>query len=85
MPDPVGFGKSSKPKDYQYSFSTLAHNTQLLMDSLKIGKSVIVGNSMGGMPCYPRVSTILCILVMDFAQVQKNAVGIDLICQRTTV
>jgi pimeloyl-ACP methyl ester carboxylesterase len=49
VPDQIGFGKSSKPKDYQYSFSALAHNTRLLMASLNIEKAVIVGHSMGGM------------------------------------
>lgn len=49
MPDQIGFGKSSKPVDYQYSFGALAHNTRALMQSLGIGKSIIVGHSMGGM------------------------------------
>nr|WP_321402095.1 alpha/beta fold hydrolase [uncultured Desulfobacter sp.] len=34
MPDQIGFGKSSKPKDYQYSFSALARNTKQLMTYL---------------------------------------------------
>ncbi|WP_345986216.1 alpha/beta hydrolase [Sulfurimonas sp. HSL-1656] len=49
MPDQVGFGKSSKPADYQYSFGALAHNTMALMRSLGISRSIIVGHSMGGM------------------------------------
>lgn len=49
MPDQIGFGKSSKPLDYQYSFSALAHNTRMLMASLRIKQAVIVGHSMGGM------------------------------------
>lgn len=49
MPDQIGFGKSSKPTDYQYSLGALAHNTKALMDSLEIKKSIIVGHSMGGM------------------------------------
>lgn len=49
MPDQIGFGKSSKPADYQYSFAVLATNTQKLQASLKIDKSIIVGHSMGGM------------------------------------
>lgn len=49
MPDQIGFGKSSKPLDYQYSFSALAHNTKMLLEALKIEKAVIVGHSMGGM------------------------------------
>ncbi len=49
IPDQVGFGKSSKPTQYQYSFATLANNTRQLMQSLNIAKSIIVGHSMGGM------------------------------------
>ena len=49
IPDQVGFGKSSKPTDYQYSFAALANNTKALMDKLNINKTVVVGHSMGGM------------------------------------
>ncbi|ENO13195.2 alpha/beta hydrolase [Marinobacter nanhaiticus D15-8W] len=49
MPDQIGFGKSSKPTGYQYSFPVLANNTRELMKSLDIDNAVIVGHSMGGM------------------------------------
>ncbi len=49
IPDQIGFGKSSKPTDYQYSFAALATNTQGLLEKLDIDHSVIVGHSMGGM------------------------------------
>ena len=49
IPDQIGFGKSSKPDYYQYSFGQLALNTKLLLDSLHINKADIVGHSMGGM------------------------------------
>jgi pimeloyl-ACP methyl ester carboxylesterase len=49
IPDQIGFGKSSKPDYYQYSFGQLALNTKLLLDSLHIEKADIVGHSMGGM------------------------------------
>lgn len=49
IPDQIGFGKSSKPTHYQYSFAVLANNTQKLMASLNIQHSIIVGHSMGGM------------------------------------
>ena len=49
MPDQIGFGKSSKPIDYQYSFSALANNTRNLLMRLNIKNPVIVGHSMGGM------------------------------------
>ena len=49
VPDQVGFGKSSKPVKYQYSFQQLAQNTKVLLDSLKIKKIHLLGHSMGGM------------------------------------
>lgn len=49
IPDQIGFGKSSKPEYYQYSFSQLALNTQSLLKSLKIRNYTLVGHSMGGM------------------------------------
>ncbi|MDD0854016.1 alpha/beta hydrolase [Halobacteriovorax sp. GB3] len=49
IPDQIGFGKSSKPNSYQFSFYNLALNTKKLLEKLKIEKSIIVGHSMGGM------------------------------------
>jgi len=49
IPDQIGFGKSTKPHFYQYSFGQLALNTKKLLDHLKINKTDIVGHSMGGM------------------------------------
>jgi pimeloyl-ACP methyl ester carboxylesterase len=48
-PDQVGFGKSSKPGSYQFSFQALASNTRALLDSLRVEKFALVGHSMGGM------------------------------------
>jgi len=49
MPDQVGFGKSTKPAHYYFSFHQLAANTRQLLKSLDIKKSSILGHSMGGM------------------------------------
>ncbi|MFW5830612.1 MAG: alpha/beta fold hydrolase [Prolixibacteraceae bacterium] len=49
IPDQIGFGKSSKPYHFQYSFQQLAQNTQQLLDSLEISKTAVLGHSMGGM------------------------------------
>ncbi|MFT3704839.1 MAG: alpha/beta hydrolase [Agriterribacter sp.] len=48
-PDQVGFGKSSKPVGYQYSFQQLSANTKALLDELKVEKIFLLGHSMGGM------------------------------------
>lgn len=49
IPDQIGFGKSAKPLDYQYSFHALADNTRRLLDSLEVEEVALVGHSMGGM------------------------------------
>lgn len=49
VPDQIGFGKSSKPAHFQYSFQALATHTLALLDSLGVERVVVVGHSMGGM------------------------------------
>ena len=49
VPDQLGFGKSTKPTTFQYSFQQLAENTKTLLDTLNISKAIILGHSMGGM------------------------------------
>lgn len=49
MPDQIGFGKSTKPEFYQYSFHQLAQNTKQLLDQLGVEHTAVLGHSMGGM------------------------------------
>jgi pimeloyl-ACP methyl ester carboxylesterase len=49
VPDQIGFGNSSKPDCYQFTFHALAHNTRGLLDHLDIDRVHVVGHSMGGM------------------------------------
>lgn len=49
IPDQVGFGKSSKPQYFQYTFQQLAQHTKAVLDSLGVAKAAILGHSMGGM------------------------------------
>ncbi|WP_179335287.1 alpha/beta fold hydrolase [Winogradskyella costae] len=49
VPDQIGFGKSSKPDHFHYTFQQLAQNTKTLLDTLNIEKTTILGHSMGGM------------------------------------
>lgn len=49
VPDQIGFGKSSKPDNFQYSFHQLAENTKAILDTLGISKITVLGHSMGGM------------------------------------
>ena len=49
VPDQVGFGKSSKPAQFQFSFHQLAWLTAALLDQLGVKEVAVVGHSMGGM------------------------------------
>jgi pimeloyl-ACP methyl ester carboxylesterase len=48
-PDQIGFGKSTKPAHYQYTFQQLAGNTHALLASLGLGRITLIGHSTGGM------------------------------------
>lgn len=49
IPDQVGFGKSTKPEHFQFTFQQLSENTKALLDTLKIERISVLGHSMGGM------------------------------------
>ena len=49
IPDQIGFGKSSKPLDYQYSFEALANNTKNLLEHIGFTSTQFIAHSMGGM------------------------------------
>jgi len=49
MPDQIGFGKSTKPKNFQYSFQTLALFTNNLLTHIGADEYFLLGHSMGGM------------------------------------
>lgn len=49
VPDQIGFGKSDKPEYFQYSFHALAMNTKMLLDTLGVESTTVLGHSMGGM------------------------------------
>lgn len=49
VPDQIGFGKSSKPLGYQFTFQQLAQNTKAVLDELGLQQVSLVGHSMGGM------------------------------------
>lgn len=48
-PDQIGFCKSTKPQQYQFSFQQLAANTKALLEKLNIANVSVMGHSMGGM------------------------------------
>lgn len=49
VPDQVGFGLSTLPKHYQFTFAQLAANSKALLEHLEIDTVTVMGHSMGGM------------------------------------
>jgi pimeloyl-ACP methyl ester carboxylesterase len=47
--DQIGFCKSSKPENYQFTFQQLARNTHGMLSSLGIAKATFIAHSTGGM------------------------------------
>ncbi len=74
IPDQIGFGKSSKPQNYQFSFSQLADNTKAILDELKIDKTIVLGHSMGGM-----VATRFTLLYPERVEklILENPIGLE--------
>lgn len=74
VPDQVGFGKSSKPQHFQYSFQQLAHNTKTLLDSLGISRAAILGHSMGGM-----LATRFALMYPEITEklILENPIGLE--------
>ena len=74
MPDQLGFGKSSKPKNIQFSFQMLALNTKNLLDSLQVTKAAVLGHSMGGM-----LATRFALMFPQIAEklILENPIGLE--------
>lgn len=62
VPDQIGFGKSTKPETYHYTFQQLAQNTRRLLEKLGVSKVQVLGHSMGGM-----LATRFCLMYPDTA------------------
>jgi pimeloyl-ACP methyl ester carboxylesterase len=74
IPDQIGFGKSSKPQNYQFSFAQLASNTKAILDDLKIDKLIVLGHSMGGM-----VATRFSLMYPETVEklILENPIGLE--------
>ena len=74
VPDQIGFGKSSKPENFQYTFQQFAENTKKLLDHLGIQKTTILGHSMGGM-----LATRFTLMYPETAEklVLENPIGLE--------
>ncbi|WP_159023554.1 alpha/beta fold hydrolase [Formosa sp. L2A11] len=74
VPDQIGFGKSSKPEHFQYTFQQLAKNTKILLDTLKVTKTAILGHSMGGM-----IATRFALMYPETTEklILENPIGLE--------
>ncbi|MDY0930600.1 alpha/beta hydrolase [Chryseobacterium sp. CFBP8996] len=74
IPDQIGFGKSSKPQNYQFSFAQLTSNTKAILDDLKIDKIIVLGHSMGGM-----VATRFTLMYPETVEklILENPIGLE--------
>lgn len=74
VPDQIGFGKSSKPTDYQFTFQQLAQNTKAVLAGLKINKIYLLGHSMGGM-----VATRFALMYPETVEklILENPIGLE--------
>lgn len=74
VPDQIGFGKSTKPEYFQYSFPLLARFTADLLTQAGVTDFTLVGHSMGGM-----FSTRLALMYPERVKklILVNAIGLE--------
>lgn len=74
VPDQIGFGKSTKPEYFQYSFPLLARFTADLLTKVGATDFILVGHSMGGM-----FSTRLALMYPERVKklILVNAIGLE--------
>lgn len=74
VPDQIGFGKSSKPVGYHFSFQQLALNTKLILDELNIEKAAVLGHSMGGI-----LATRFALMYPEMTEklILENPIGLE--------
>ena len=74
VPDQIGFGKSDKPDNFQYTFQQLAENTKQILDTLGIKKIAVLGHSMGGM-----VATRFALMYPEITEklILENPIGLE--------
>lgn len=67
--DLVGFGWSEKPASFEYSIAAQARMISRFMNTLGIGRSIIVGNSYGG--------AVALNLTLDYPEMVEKLVVVD--------
>ena len=74
IPDQIGFGKSSKPINYQFTFEALTLNTGNLLDTLNITSTQLIAHSMVGMLA-SRFSLIYADIISNLILI--NPIGLE--------
>lgn len=74
IPDQIGFGKSSKPESFPFTFHYLSQLTHELILSRKIEKYTVIGHSMGGM-----LATRMALMYPEHIQklILVNPIGLE--------
>ncbi|MCG1036224.1 alpha/beta fold hydrolase [Polaribacter sargassicola] len=74
VPDQIGFGKSTKPDYFHYTFQQLAKNTKLILDKLEISETAVLGHSMGGM-----IATRFALMYPEMTKklILENPIGLE--------
>ena len=74
VPDQIGFGKSSKPLHFHYTFQQLALNTKAVLDSIGVTKTTVLGHSMGGM-----LATRFALMFPEITEklILENPIGLE--------
>lgn len=74
VPDQIGFGKSSKPEHFQFTFQELATHTRGLLEALGVPRVSVAGHSMGGM-----LATRFALMYPDLTEklVLVNPIGLE--------
>ena len=70
--DLLGFGFSEKPRWFDYSIDSQARMVSRFMDSLGIGRAVVVGSSYGG--------AVAATLALDYSERVEKLVLVNAVC-----
>ncbi|WP_137403861.1 alpha/beta fold hydrolase [Echinicola rosea] len=74
VPDQIGFGKSSKPSQFHYTFQQLAQNTKAVLDEIGVDQAAVLGHSMGGM-----LATRFALMYPEITEklILENPIGLE--------
>lgn len=74
--DLIGFGDSSKPKEFSYTMEEHAEICKLIIENLNLGKIHLVGHSMGGAISLLLIEKIPS-KIISFTNLEGNLIGED--------